>query len=213
MFECPKSTYVGRFIPKNRFQFKVSEQNEVEKITWLYKISPATLNISAGEWAEIEVIQVEVRNEKYDLGILKCIDSVIPYPILFVIKKGALVKLAISYKEPSKRDENVAKVDTIFETEWNDERIGNLEIKGLVTDVIYANFLSFVAGKKLNFKKDMDAQKPSLESVKDDVAKMKEREKIMKQIAALDRKIKAEPSVGKKQELAEEKFRLKQLIK
>ena len=37
--------------------------------------------------------------------------------------------------------------------------------------------------------------------------------KILKQIEALTRKIKSEPSMGKKQALAEQRYRLKQLLK
>ena len=67
-----------------------------------------------------------------------------------------------------------------------------------------------IAGDKLTRVKKADDEAPK--SIKEDVEALKEREKILKQIAALDRKIKAEPSLGKKQELAEERFRLKQLL-
>ncbi len=49
-------------------------------------------------------------------------------------------------------------------------------------------------------------------SLKDDLERMKEREKIQKQIDLLDRRIKSEPSIGKKQMLAEEKYRLMQQL-
>jgi len=49
-------------------------------------------------------------------------------------------------------------------------------------------------------------------TIKEDVEALKEREKIQKQIDAITRKINAEPSLGKKQELAEERYRLKSLL-
>lgn len=49
-------------------------------------------------------------------------------------------------------------------------------------------------------------------SLKDDLERMKEREKIQKQIDLLDRHIKSEPSIGKKQQLAEEKYSLMQQL-
>ena len=223
MLDFPKTTSVNKFIPKTQFynkadmssRLKNALQNDVERVTWAFKLSPDTLNISAKSWPEIEVLRIDVRNVNYDSGILKTIDAAIPYPILFIIKKDTLTKVAISYKEPNKKNENTAKVDTLFETDWNDEKIKNIEIKGLVTDVIYANFLNQVAGEKLSFvtaETNKTEIKATLEDVRGDVERMKEREKIQRQIDALTRKINAEPSIGKKQELAEERYRLKQLL-
>ena len=221
MVEFPKSTKVDKFIPKTQFynnakldtRIKNAFQNDVERITWAFKLGPTTLPISAKNWPEIEVIRVEVKHSNYNPEILKKIDQAIPYPILFIIAKGDMEKLAISYKEPNKRNENTAKVDRLFETDWNDPLISDIKIDGRVTDVIYANFLGQVAGEKLNFGDSNELEtKTTLEGVKDDVDKMKEREKIQRQIDAIDRKIKAEPSIGKKQELAEERYKLKKLL-
>ena len=52
----------------------------------------------------------------------------------------------------------------------------------------------------------------SSNSIKEDIETLKERERIMKQVAVLNRKIKMEPSLGKKQLLAEERYRLKQQL-
>lgn len=125
---------------------------------------------------------------------LKVIDSAIPYLILFLIEKGSVEKAVICYKEQSQKDENSAKVDTYFETEWNDERLKNIKI----------------AGDKLSTTKTGSSEVPK--NIKDDVEAMKEREKIQKQIDALTRRINAEPSLGKKQELAEERYKLRQLL-
>lgn len=45
-------------------------------------------------------------------------------------------------------------------------------------------------------------------TIQEDIARLKTREKIQKQIDTLDRKIKAEPSIGKRQRLAEERYKL-----
>ena len=221
MIEFPKSTRVNKFIPKNRFYdgaritpaVKNAFTSDVERVTWVSKLSPDTLSISKKNWPEIEVIKVELKNTNYNPGILQAIDTAIPYPILFILTKGGLTKFAISYKEPNRKDENYAKVDTMFETEWNSPLTDELKIDGLVTDTIYANFLSQVAGEKLNFKEDNNIEsKTSLENTKEDIEKMKEREKIQKQIDSLTRRINSEPSIGKKQELAEERYKLRQLL-
>ncbi len=221
MIEFPKSTKVDKFIPKNKFYdgvritpaVKNAFQSDVARVTWAFKLGPDTLSISKKNWPEIEIIRVEMKKTNYNPGILQAIDTAIPYPILFIVTKGELAKFVISYKEPNRKDENYAKVDTMFETEWNDPLLDNLKIDGLTTDTIYANFLSQVGGEKLAPNNHTDGSEPktSLEGAKDDIEKMKERAKIQKQIDALTRKIKSEPSIGKRQELAEERYGLKQL--
>ena len=151
-----------------------------------------------------------LKNSSISEKILKTIDSVILYPILFLVESGSLEKAIICFKEQNQKDENFAKVDTYFATEWNDKRLENIKIDGLNIDAVFNNFVRQVAGNKLSRDAEKSSQSPS--SIKEDIEKLKEREKIQKQIDVLTRRIKLEPSIGKKQELAEERFRLKQLI-
>lgn len=102
-------------------------------------------------------------------------------------------------------------MDTYFYTEWNDEKLQGIKIDGLNIDAVFSNFVRQIAGDKLTTSKKCNKEKfPN--SIKEDIETLKERERIMKQIAALDRKIKMEPSLGKKQLLAEERYRLKQQL-
>ncbi len=166
--------------------------------------------MSAKKWPEIEVFWIELKNGEISEKVLRTIDSAIPYPILFLIRKGTIEKAAICYKEQSRKNENISKVDMYFYTDWNDERLANIKIDGLDIDTVFNNFVRQIAGDKLvGTKKSSEAPK----SIKEDIEVLKEREKIQKQIAALDRKIKAELSLGKRQELAKERYKLKQLLK
>ena len=142
---------------------------------------------------------------------MRTIDSVIPYPILFIIEKGSVKKAAICYKEQSQKNENAVKVDTYFYTEWNDEKLQNIKIEGLNIDTVFSNFVRQIAGDKLTTTNKNNKEK-SPNSIKEDIETLKERERIMKQVAVLNRKIKMEPSLGKKQSLAEERYRLKQQL-
>ena len=216
MVTFPEYAKVGRIIAKENFYSNIDTatknlfQSEIARITWEYKLAPNTINLPAKKWPEIEVFRVTLKNGEIPEKVLKTIDSAIPYPILFLIEKGSIEKAAICYKEQSQKDENTAKVDTYFYTEWNDEKLQNIKIDGLNIDTVFSNFVRQIAGDKLASAKKTNEEAPK--SIKEDVEALKEREKIMKQIAALDRKIKAEPSLGKKQELAEERYRLKQQL-
>ena len=217
MVTFPKYAKVGKIIAKENFYGNIDAttknlfQSEIARIVWEYKLAPNTINLQAKKWPEVEVFRITLKNSEIPEKVLKAIDSAIPYPILFLIEKGSIEKAAICYKEQSQKNENTAKVDTYFYTEWNDEKLANIKIDGLNIDTVFSNFVRQIAGDKLTSVKKTDEE--ATKSIKEDVEALKEREKILKQIAALDRKIKAEPSLGKKQELAEERYKIKQLLR
>ena len=210
----PESAKVGRIVAKENFFDKISNatkllfQSEVGRIVWEYKLAPETINLPAKKWPEIQIFRITLKKHELSEKVLKTIDFSIPYPILFIIEKGTARKAVICYKEQNQKDDNTARVDTYFETEWNDPRLEDIRIDGLDIDTVFGNFVRQIAGGRFTDVKR--GEKPA--SIKDDVEAIKEREKILKQIEVLDRKIKAEPSIGKKQELAEERYKLKQLL-
>lgn len=217
MIKFPEYAKVGRIVAKENFYSDIDIatknlfQNEISRITWEYKLAPNTINLPAKKWPEMEVFRIVLKNESISEKVLRTIDSMIPYPILFIIEKDKLKKAAICYKEQGQKNENVAKVDTYFYTEWNDERFQNLKIDGLDIDTVFGNFVRQIAGEEFVENKDISGE--AARSVKEEVEALRERERTMRQIAVLDRKIKAEPSLGKKQELAEERYRLKEYLK
>lgn len=210
----PEHARVGRIVAKENFYGNIDSatrnlfQEEITRIVWEYKLAPETINLPAKKWPEMEVFRITLKNSEVSEKVLKAIDSAIPYPILFLIEKGTVEKAVISYKEQSQKDENFAKVDTYFSTGWNDPNLNEIRIDGLDIDAVFSNFVRQIAGDKLTFAKSTDVPK----TIKEDVEKLKEREKIQKQIDTLTHKINAEPSLGKKQELAEERYKLKQLL-
>lgn len=205
----PTSTVVNRFLPKEKFYSKTIVSNklrelftdEVEKIVWVHKISPATLNITAGEYEELQIFEISLKKTELSSQILKHIDTFIPYPILFVLKKTGLSKIVISYKEPASSKSNLMKITTYFDTDWQKE-IG-LELKGRSVDEIYKNYLRQIA-PQLDIKSTPD--------VKTAIQDNQVREKIIKQIDALNRAILHEPSIAKQQELARQRFSLEQQL-
>lgn len=210
----PEHARVGRIVAKENFYGNIDSatrnlfQEEITRIVWEYKLAPETINLPAKKWPEMEVFRITLKNSEVSEKVLKAIDSAIPYPILFLIEKGTVEKAVISYKEQSQKDENFAKVDTYFSTGWNDPNLNEIRIDGLDIDAVFSNFVRQITGDKLTFAKSTDVPK----TIKEDVEKLKEREKIQKQIDTLTHKINAEPSLGKKQELAEERYKLKQLL-
>ena len=209
MINLPRTTVVNRFVPKEKFYSKTSINtklrdlftNEVEKIIWTHKIAPATINITAGDYTELQVFEVSLKVTDLNPQILKHIDTFIPYPILFLLKKPGLMKVVLAYKVPVSKRNNQMKVDTYFETTWQPDI--ELELKGRSVDEIYKNYLHQIE-PSLNLK-----TKPDVRSAVND---KQIREKIIKQIDALNREILHEPSVAKQQELARQRYSLEQQL-
>ena len=158
MLNFPKSTEVNKFIPKQKIYTKVTISNslknsfveDIEKIVWVNKLAPTTLNIDIGSSIkEIEVFHIILKNKKFNKKILETIDKAIPYYILFVLEYGNEFKLCLGYKEKT-ADNTINKTNIVnyFDSEWTKEP--KLEIQGNKLDIIYENFLAQITNGLIN---------------------------------------------------------------
>lgn len=203
--DLPASTVVNRFVPKEKFYSKTEVSpkvrqlfiSEIEKVTWSNKIAPTTLNISSGKLLELQVFEILLKSHDISESVLRHIDKHIPYPILFIIKRDSSVKAAISFKEQNQRVENNMKVDTYFSTNWSTDI--DLQLKGNSVDSIYQNYLYQIAPQLKN---------DSNPTTKQAVESHKVNLKAQKQIDQINKQMKTEPSIAKKQELARQRHQL-----
>ena len=173
--------------------------DEIEKITWTNKISPDTLNITAGDYGELQVFEVSLKGSDISTSVLRHIDTYIPYPILYIIKKPEAIKAVLSFKESTTRSEDRMKVDSYFDSGWQKEL--NLELKGLSVAEIYKNYMLQIEPELRNTKQA---------STKEVVEINKAKQSIQSQIDRLNLQIRNELSTAKKQELARQRFKLEQ---
>jgi len=201
----PQSTLTKISIPKEKF-YQTSGANqkikrlfidEVEKITLKAVLAPRTMNIANDTYDEMHIIEVHLKGDGISFKILETIDSVIPRPILFaIVRPNGDAMYAISYKEPKAMDASKSKIVHYYTTSWGVEP---LAIKGGSVKTIYINFIRQI-------DPTFDTSKSIVEAVQD----TKQREKIQKQIDAINRQITREPSIARKQELARRRFDLEQ---
>ncbi|MDQ7280957.1 MULTISPECIES: DUF4391 domain-containing protein [Stenotrophomonas] len=124
----PEKAKVNRVVPKSKFyehgtvnaRLKDLFVKEVEQVTWLYKLAPETINLSAKDGvSEIQILGIQLRTPELSHDVLRCIDGAIEHPILFEFYHADLVQVIACFKRPRGGD-NGGKLllSEYFETEW-----------------------------------------------------------------------------------------------
>ncbi|WP_289058084.1 DUF4391 domain-containing protein [uncultured Mesotoga sp.] len=217
MLDFPPSTVFNKWVPKKKFYENLSISSRIEKqfvteiesVYWTHKLSPETLNVSPGtRVTEIEVFEVNLKEQQVSNNLIATIDREIPYHLVFVLRYEGRAQLMISYKEESKSREDKFKVDSYYRTDWTDYDKLTLGIEGLDLDRIYENFISQIAGDALNIEK--------AEDIRDAVMIAKEIDSLETYIAKLEKKIQKEKQFNLKvkfnQELRKAKEKLKDYL-
>lgn len=192
MINLPDRCKVNKFIPKKTFYEKIGVStsvkddfiNNIDKITWLYKLSEDTLGISKSqEVEEIQIFEIILKEKVLPKNIIKIISKAIPYKILFVLKYDKDYCYSI-------------KVDNIYFTEWNEDI--ELNINGLTLETIYENIVKSIIKENNNT------------NTFDDIIENKSKvDELTKKIEQLTNKVNNEKQFNKKVELNLELQKLK----
>lgn len=189
MINLPQECYVNKFIPKKIFYEKVGVSsgvkeefvNLVERITWLYKLSYDTIGIPKTDSVEeIQIFQIDVKDKKIPLSVIKTITKGVQYKILFLIKYNEDYRYLI-------------KLDDIYTSDWNEEidfqlngidleNVWNNMVKGIIKET--DNDLSI--GEILESKNKIDELKNKINKLKSQA----DREKQFNRQIELDHEIK-----------------------
>ncbi|HHU69743.1 MAG TPA: DUF4391 domain-containing protein [Thermoanaerobacterales bacterium] len=201
MLNIPDKALYNRRIPKNKFYQQIGTDtklekkftDEIERITWKYKLSKDTVNLGPAEDVEeIQIFEISLKEKYISQEILENIDRVIPYPIIYILRYDDNVKLAIAYKERNKIDENKMVVHSYYQSDWIKEDELKIDIlKGLDLKDVYDNIIRQLL--------------PIESTPEDDIEELIElnqiREQLEKEISKLEGKIKREKQFNKKVDL------------
>ena len=109
-FAWPAQAAVNRPVPKTKIYAHTKPTaalralfvEQVESITWAYKLAPETINLPAKpDVPEIEVFEIALKLPDVSHSVLRCIDKAIPFPILFVLRFEDRIQAIAAYKRPS----------------------------------------------------------------------------------------------------------------
>ena len=110
LFAWPSQAAVGRPVAKSKIYAHAKPTaalralfvEQVESITWAYKLSPETINLPAKPAVpEIEVFEVALKLPDVSHSVLRCIDKAMPRPILFNLRYEGRTQPIAAYKRPS----------------------------------------------------------------------------------------------------------------
>lgn len=130
LFEYPKGAAFGKVLSKTKI-YKHAKANtkiqklfveQVDRIVWQYKLAPETINLdSTNTVNEIQILNLHLRTFKYSDEVLRTIDKVISFPIIFELLHSGKIKTVAAYKRPSESDKTKWVVSEYLNGEWKPE--------------------------------------------------------------------------------------------
>lgn len=201
-FKLPKTAFVNKFIAKSKFYEKAALSaklqkefiDKIQKITWKYKLAESTIGITkTAKVTEIQIFEIELKEQVIPKNVLRVIDKAIPYQILyrFIYKENEAY--TITLKEGG--------VENYYFSDWNDDK--SFDFTGIDLEKVYQKiiraFITSEARTKSSFNEIIDT---------DNKIKVLEDE-----IAALEDKISKEKQFNRKVELNKILLEKKALLK
>lgn len=187
---------VNRFIAKTKFYEKAAISpklkddfvNKIQKITWQYKLSESTIGINKTESVtELQIFEIELKEQVIPKAILGLIDKAIPYQILYQFRFNEHTAYAITLKGLKGIDKAQAK-DYYF-SEWNEPV--QFDFTGTDLEQVYQKLIKA-------FIKNKSTQQTDFKAVIETDQQSKQLEK---DIALLTKKISKEKQMNRKVEL------------
>lgn len=186
----PKTCEVNRFVAKKKFYehtnmsetIKSSFVNDIEKITWDYKLAPDTLNLSKTDNViEIEIFTINLSSRNIPNSVLKVINKSIPYKILF----NLICDDDFCYA--------LIENDTIYNTDWNENIV--FQFNGLNLEIVWNNIIKEVINETNNNSSinEILDNKNKIDELKNKINKLKlqaDREKQFNRQIEIDHEIK-----------------------
>lgn len=197
MFGLPKLTEINKPLPKkaifDKFKPKPDDRRlfdeQINRLSIVAEISPQTVPIAASaDVSSIYVILVSLKTPDCDKKNIVLLSKLIDQRMMFALQYEDTVRLALY------RSERVLTSDSKPLTEWK------LNLSGLDLGAIWENIIAQIAGINLAGGKDLD----------ETLAANERRDKLTKQIVALEKIALNERQPRRKWEYAGEIKKLKQ---
>ncbi len=123
----PKQAAFGRVLPKNKLYEHVAANTrlkdlfvrQVEQIVWAFKLAPETIHLPERPGVpEIQVFSIQLKTPELHRDVLRSIDGVIAFPIVFELTFDGRTQVIAAYKRPNEADASRWVLTDYFATSW-----------------------------------------------------------------------------------------------
>lgn len=199
MLGLPKKTELNKPIPKEaikkKFALKGSVKDrfdaDIKKMAIIHEISPTSINAAVGKTVPIiYVLRVSLKTKDFDEKNIQLISKMIEQQMVFVLEVEGQACLAAYYTR-------------LLKSPWQPLETLQIKLSGLNLDIIWENLLIEIGGIEMQNGNSLDEQ----------LAIDEIRQKLEKQIAALEKQARAESQPKKKFELVEKIRSLEKSLK
>jgi hypothetical protein len=148
-YRFPQAAFVGKRVPKEKLYLHGNPGNkvrqclidQVDKITWQYKLAPETINLPASDkLLEIQVFDISLKSgyDEVDESVLRLIDKTISHPLYFRIYKPEQIQFAMAYKRPSDAASDQWVTGEYFYSPWQRVELAEQSMQPLpvVTQIV-----------------------------------------------------------------------------
>lgn len=199
MLGLPKSTEISRQLPKKaifqKFELKPTQRDtfdaDISRIDIVNVVSPNTVpGLKAGERVgEFYVLMVTLKRERFDEKNILLLTKLIKQNMVFALAFGKNIRLAVVHEK-------------LFLKDWEPLEDAALPLIGVDMDKVWEHIVTSVGNFEVQEGATMEEQ----------IASNDEKEKLLKQIEALEKKLRVEKQPRKKYELHKQIQKLKELV-
>ena len=193
MLGLPKSTEISRQLPKKaifqKFELKPAQRDafdaDISRIDIVNVVSPNTVpGLKAGERVgEFYVLMVTLKRERFDEKNILLLTKLIKQNMVFALAFGKNIRLAVVHEK-------------LFLKDWEPLEDAVLPLIGVDMDKVWEHIVTSVGNA----------------TMEEQIALNDEKEKLLKQIEALEKKLRVEKQPRKKYELHKQMLELKERL-
>ena len=199
MYGLPANTLINQPLYKKavfeKFNLKTAERErfdaDISKMALVARISPATVPALA-EGQKIKgfyVLQVMLKHQNYDVKNILLLQKLIPQQIVYALQFEGKTQLCVFHTR-------------LQQSEWKETDSTEIPLSGLTLDEVWQNIVAVIGDLDIHAKASIEEQ----------IIHWEQREKLLRQIEALEKRARTEKQTRKKYELHQQIMKLKEQL-
>lgn len=199
MFALPPSTAISKPLYKKaifeKFNLKTAERDrfdaDISRMSIVAHVSPVTVPALAEgkETKGFYVLQVELKRREYDTRNILLLQKLIPQQMIFALQYGGLTQLCVFHTR-------------LQQSAWMPTDEVEIPLRGLSLDEVWTNIVATIGGLDSESETTLEQQ----------IENREQREKLLHQIAQLEKRCRAEKQSHRRYELHQEIVKLKKQL-